>query len=420
MCSTPPVIKQNGYKKMPSDLMREAYDLQNHLLWDDLDESLQEKQTLATQSKQVVRYGNKDTLSTEALFGDGVMRLFSLLCLKSKPTIPHRAEIKRHLENVMYALMMKYHPKDVVVWSAEWIEKGLRMGASRPKVDFTLSIGNTAHGLMRRTKGSANHWMQGWVAPKKHEYAEDALVVMKDFMSDVSTAVKSIDQQPNVDENTWSQSSENVNFQHRADEDAFLNVSRGLVASAERNNNRGERNIIDEMGKPTRNGAKLCDNIRCPGITKFGRAFEIYPEMLKKNPDIVLCVKCYVEMIRDGKNVETKSNGIIKYRKPAPRGASKAKMTQVHKGKGAKVLVQYHDFAQSEEATAKQARVITSELRNCPTSFYTPEKEEDEGKHVNDTMSESNSDILDRIEKLETASLAVRTSHGDKEKGQAS
>ena len=92
--------------------------------------------------------------------------------------------------------------------------------------------------------------------------------MMKDFMSVVSTAIKSIDQQPNMDESTWSQSSENVNFQHRADEDAFLNASRGLVASAEgkvaykeRNHYRGERNIIDEMGKPTRNGAKLCDDI---------------------------------------------------------------------------------------------------------------------------------------------------------------
>ena len=32
MCSTPPAIKQSGYKRMPSDLMREAYDLQNYLL----------------------------------------------------------------------------------------------------------------------------------------------------------------------------------------------------------------------------------------------------------------------------------------------------------------------------------------------------------------------------------------------------
>ena len=98
-------------------------------------------QTLATQSKQVARYRNKDTLSTEAVFGDGVMRLFSLLYLKSKPTIPHRAEIKRHLESVMYALMMKYHPKGVVVWSVEWTEKGLRMGASSRKCILLCQLG---------------------------------------------------------------------------------------------------------------------------------------------------------------------------------------------------------------------------------------------------------------------------------------
>ena len=159
------------------------------------------------------------------------MRLFALVCLKSKPTIPHKADIKRHLENVLYSLMMKHHPGEVAVWAAEWIEKGLKMGESRPRVDYTLSIGNTAHGLMRRTHGSVNHWMSKWVAPKDNKYAEDALLVIKGFMSDVATAVESIDQQPNVDDRTWENSSEHVTFQYRSDEEIFLKVSRGLLAS---------------------------------------------------------------------------------------------------------------------------------------------------------------------------------------------
>ena len=69
-----------------------------------MDAALQDMPTLMTQTKQVVKYGNKDTLSTEAMYGDGRMGLFSLMCLKSKPTIPHKADIKRHLERVMYSL----------------------------------------------------------------------------------------------------------------------------------------------------------------------------------------------------------------------------------------------------------------------------------------------------------------------------
>ena len=112
------------------------------------------------------------------------------------------------------------------------------------------------------------------------------------------------------------------------------------------------------MRKPTRPGAKLCDAVNCPGIEKFGRAFERYPGMIKKNPGIVLCVGCYVDMLREGKDVETNHNGLIKFRKPAPKGASKAKMTQVHKGKGAKVLIQHYEYAQSGDTPSKHARVI--------------------------------------------------------------
>ena len=415
ICSSPPVNKSDGYNLLKSAITREVYDQQNHLMWDDMDAALQDMPTLMTQTKQVVKYGNKDTLSTEAIYGDGCMRLFSLMCLKSKPTIPHKADIKRHLEHVMYSLMMKHNPKDVCVWAAEWIEKGLRMGQSRPMVDFTLSIGNTAHGLMRRTL-SVSFWMQKWVAPKKNEYAEDALVVIKDFMSDVMSAVKSLEQQPNFDERSWEATQESVIFQHKADEEAFIKVSRALAANRVgewKNNggqgNRNERNIRDEMGKPTRPGAKLCDAINCPGIEKFGRAFEIYPEMVKKNPDIVLCVRCYVDMLREGKDVVTKQNGVIKFRKPAPRGASKAKMTQVHKGKGAKVLVQHYEYAQSEDAPQKHARVIQQCLRDCPTSFYKPN--ENNAKE-DETTDRNQNDLQERVEKLESASMAAKKSWG--------
>ena len=161
-------------------------------------------------------------------------------------------------------------------------------------------------------------------------------------MSDNMSAVKSLEQQTNFDERSWEATKESVIFQHKADEEAFIKASRALAANRMgewRNNsgqgNKNERNTRDEMGKPTRPGAKLCDAVNCPGIEKIGRAFQIYPEMVKKNPDIVLCVRCYVGMLRKGKDVETKQNGVIKFGKPAPRGASKAKMTQVHKGKGA-------------------------------------------------------------------------------------
>ena len=174
------------------------------------------------------------------------------------------------------------------------------------------------------------------------------------------------------------------------------------------------------MEKRTRPGAKLCDNKSCPGIDKFGRALEIYPEMLKRNPNIVLCVKCYVEMLKEGKDVQTNSHGITKYHQPTTK-TGKTKMAQVQKGKGARILVQHYNFATSEDATPKQARVITSELAKCPDSFYKPNSQDrnDGGPKQEKDQGDKEDMILQRLQKLEIPAVAVKTNVGKGHTGDA-
>ena len=135
--------------------------------------------------------------------------------------------------------------------------------------------------------------------------------------------------------------------------------------------------------------------------------------MLKRNPNIVLCVKCYVEMLKEGKDVQTNSHGITKYHQPTTK-TGKAKMAQVQKGKGARVLVQHYNFATSEDATPKQARVITSELAKCPDSFYKPNSQDrNDGGNTQEKDQDDKEDIiLQRPQRLETAAVAVKTNVG--------
>jgi hypothetical protein len=393
ICGQPPVKKEGPFPYLPfSKLLAETMDIQNCAFWDDMDHALQDLPVLSTQSKQVVKYGNRDTQQTAAQQGDGTHRLFSVMCLQSKPTITHRADIKRHLETVLYSLMMKHHPLEVTVWAADWIEKGLLMGSGKPQVDFSLAIANIAQGLMRRTNGGMSHWMSKWVAPESEAMAEDCLGVMKDFMGDVQTGTKAIDAQPNVDAKSRKASAETLTFNNTADETAFNSVNKALLVQRQhdtendlnpkpgggRGGGRGgrggrgggfggrgggfrdkaERNVYD----PSKNTAKCCMNKECPGLKKFGKGHETYPEILKRNPGIVLCMQCYIGMLRDEKDVVTTEGNIIKYRKPIKRGTKdhtgrliKATLAQVVEGEGARALNVYHAYATSLPARSTLA-----------------------------------------------------------------
>jgi hypothetical protein len=195
---------------------------------------------------------------------------------------------------VMNSLMMLHNPRDVAVWASDWVDKGLLMGAGRPKVDFTLGIANTAHGLMRRAT-SITYWMQKWVSPQNPEVAEDCLPVFKDFLADIIQGVKGIESAPGVD-TFWSDAAVKVNFDNVGDEETFRNVAKAFVATYSvevhpnpgegRGRDRNDRSVFDSSATTQR-----CDAKHCDGIRKHGVANAIYPEMLKRNPRIKLCVK---------------------------------------------------------------------------------------------------------------------------------
>jgi hypothetical protein len=436
LCPMPPVSKRLPFPyEQYSPILSETMDFQNTALWDDLEHALSTMPALSTESKQVVKYGNKDALSTLAEDGDGTMRLYSVLCLKSKPTITHRANIKRHLEHVLYSLMMKHHPIDVAVWAADWIDKGLRMGAGRPSIDFTCAVANVALGLIRRQVG-LNHWLQKWVAPNSEEVAEDALPIMKAFMSDILAGTKSIDSQPNVDAKSWKATAETVTFTSVVDEEAFTTVNRAMMATTGDHGNggsspagggrgrgrgrgsfrdggrggrdRNERNVHDTKATTVR-----CANLECPGIDKFGRPFEIYPEIRKKNPNIQLCVKCYVTMLRDEVDVTTK-NGLIKFREPLKRNARDAKgqkikayVAQVVCGEGAESLRTYHAFAMSLPEEDDKRRILLQNFKNVPKSMYGSNETYNDDAEDASGGGES-SDIAARLAKLELQSSSEK------------
>jgi hypothetical protein len=407
-------------------------DIQNCAFWDDMDHALQDLPVLSTQSKQVVKYGNRDTQQTVANQGDGTSRLFSVMCLQSKPTITHRADIKRHLETVLYSLMMKHHPLEVTVWAADWIEKGLLMGSGKPHIDFSLAIANNAQGLMRRTNGGMSHWMSKWVAPETEAMAEDCLDVMKDFMGDVQTGTKAIDAQPNVDAKSWKASAETLTFNNTADETAFNSVNKALFVQrqpdAEKSGggygrgrggggrggrggrgggfrDKAERNVHD----PSKATAKHCLNKECPGLKKFDKGHEIYPEILKRNPGIVLCMQCYIGMLRDEKDVVTTEGNIIKYRKPIKRGTKdptgrliKATLAQVVEGEGARALNVYHAYATSLPARSPRRENLMATLEKIPKAMYAGDgNASPEGE---DVTQDDTGELLARIAQLERAS----------------
>jgi hypothetical protein len=339
--------------------------------------------------------------------------------------------------------MMKYHPRSAALWAGEWIDKALGMGAGRPKIDFTNAIANIAHGLIRRTNGSMAFWMAPWVSPTgnrfigMHDIAEDAVPVLKDFMSDIIAGAKSVDSQPNGE--TWDTTAEVANFQNLGDEDAFKKVSKAFVAnynssSTEKSGggrgkggggrgrgytDRNDRNFHDPKSAST----KRCDAKTCPGLVKQGVANEIYNEILKKNPNIKLCVTCYVRMLRDKTDVDTFNNGTMKFRDMIKKGqnTNRANLSQVIEGKGSRVLVWYNQYAQTLAQDSTRRVNIQNALSALPTSTYQPDKNSEE------TTQPSGSDakldlLMARLSKLESAGstekVAVQTAAGSMEVGE--
>jgi hypothetical protein len=410
LCLPPPATKDAPFPHVTfPPLLVEIADLQCRSFWEELDQALSKLPLLQTQTKQVVKYGNKDSMSTEAKHGDGPMRLFSLMAMQSKPTMTHRMEIKRHLELVMHSLVMQHNPRDVAVWASEWVDKGLLMGAGRPKIDFTLAIANTAHGLVRRAT-SLTYWMQKWVAPPLNaKDGEDCLPVMKDFLAGVHAGVKGVESAPGAG-SVWKDTAIKINFDNAGDEETFHHVTKAFMATYQvtpsgggRGRDRTERNVRD-TGSST---MKRCDAKECSGLRKHGVANSIYPEMLKKNPGVKLCVACYVAMLRDEVDVPTHNNGIIKYRAPARNG--KAKFAQLELGKGCKVLRMYYAHAQSITKSSARRCFIETELNKIHTGYYNPEGDET-GRNGN-SSAESDSDedsILARVARLEIGSQSER------------
>jgi len=148
---------------------------------------------------------------------------------------------------------------------------------------------------------------------------------------------------------------------------------------------------------------KRCDAKGCSGIRKHGVANSIYPEMLKKNPGVKLCVACYVTMLRDEVDVPTHNNGIIKYRAPARNG--KAKFAQLELGKGCKVLRMYYAHAQSITESSARRCFIEAELDKIHTGHYNPEGDGTGRNDHSSAESDSEEDsILARIARLELGS----------------
>jgi hypothetical protein len=129
--------------------------------------------------------------------------------------------------------------------------------------------------------------------------------------------------------------------------------------------------------------------------------------MLRRNPNILLCVECYIKMLRDEVDVITVNNGTIRFRNPQ-RSHAKAKLAQVVIGQGAKVLSLYHDYAETLPGDSPRRAHIAKWLGKVPTSYYVPEENLDE------QGSSGVGDIMARLSKLEgtTAQVRVQTKDG--------
>ena len=93
--------------------------------------------------------------------------------------------------------------------------------------------------------------------------------------------------------------------------------------------------------------------------------------MKKKTPGIVLCVKCYVTMLRDKKDVTTITGGTIKWHAPT-EVSHKAKLAQMVKGQGVKALTLYHEHANEIDNSSPRHETILTTLRELPSEFYVP------------------------------------------------
>jgi hypothetical protein len=291
------------------------------------------------------------------------------------------------------------------------------MSAGRPKIDFALAISNCAHMLIRRTNGQFSHWMKDWVVPQKEAWGEDALLCFKDFLADVTAAGKSVDAQPGGA--NWDSTSEDMVFQNISDENVFKEVKTAFAAKfvvtggkapkgkgggrGRGSQDRGHRNVGD-----TKPGGEVCDSKSCPGLAKHGAANPIYAEMLRKNPGVLLCVTCYVTMLRDEVDVPTFNHGTIRYRKPLRNEREmKAKMAQVVEGQGAKVLNYYHLHAESLPYNSPRRSTIKLALANLPDSYYLPDSAR--------SSDVNQSDIVARLAKLElvkSEAVSVQTKGG--------
>ena len=70
LCWPPPAIKTAPFTCVTfPPLLAEMADLQCHSFWEELDQALSKLPLLQTQTKPVVKYGNKDSMSTEAKHG---------------------------------------------------------------------------------------------------------------------------------------------------------------------------------------------------------------------------------------------------------------------------------------------------------------------------------------------------------------
>jgi hypothetical protein len=278
--------------------------------------------------------------------------------------------------------------------------------------------------------------MSKWVAPESEAMAEDCLGVMKDFMGDVQTGTKAIDAQPNVDAKSWKASAETLTFNNTADETAFNSVNKALLVQRQpddlnpksgggRGGGRGgrggrgggfrdkaERNVYD----PSKTTAKCCLNKECPGLKKFGKGHEIYPEILKRNPGIVLCMQCYIGMLRDEKDVVTTEGNIIKYRKPIKRGTKdhtgrliKATLAQVVEGEGARALNVYHAYAASLPARSTRREALMASLDKIPKAMY--EGDGNASTEDEDAPQDDTGELRARIAQLERESKSQTTTN---------
>jgi hypothetical protein len=117
-------------------------------------------------------------------------------------------------------------------------------------------------------------------------------------------------------------------------------------------------------------------------------------------------------MIKKGVGVRTNSNGTVKAHRPMNGNSkTKPKLAQYQRGRGAKILVQHYEHAKSEEASAKQARVVMAELERCNEAFYNPADDNKDTRQAKvaktTTEQEQTMDKLtSRLLKLETEAAA--------------